>query len=111
MGLVEFFSFQWLTWQVPAGIGTFFDLTSSSFWIALICASAGAYVLSQQTTETGAFNFPVNLAALFLGAAVANWLGGGIALPLQPAMLVPVFYSLLGMCFVGLTIIWLVKKG
>lgn len=112
MGLVEFFSLEWLTWQgLPLGLGAFFDLTGSSFWIALICALGGAYLLSQQTRETGAFNFPVNLAALFVGALVANWAGQGIALSLQPAMLVSVFYSLAGMSFVGLTIIWLVKKG
>lgn len=112
MGLVDFFSFRWFTLPgLPPELAGFLGLTNSSFWIALICALAGAYMLSHKTADTGAFNFPVNLAALFLGAVLANWLGREIPLPLEPTVLVPAIFSLIGMSFVGLTIIWLVKKG
>jgi hypothetical protein len=110
MGLVEFFSFDWLPgW--PAGIDAFFDWTGMTFWIALVCAIAGAYILSQKTTEQGAFSFPINLGALFLGAVLANWIGRETALPLESGVHVSIILSLVGMSFVGLTIIWLVKKG
>jgi hypothetical protein len=112
MGIADFFSFGWLKWPgLPPGLDIFFNWTSSSFWIALISALAGAYLLSQKTADTGAFNFPVNLAALFFGAATANWIGRDVPLPLEATVQVPAILSMIGMCFVGLTIIWLVRRG
>jgi hypothetical protein len=109
MGLAEFFGFDWLA--LPRGLGGFFDMTSSRFWIALICALAGAYMLSQKTSDAGPFNFPVNLLAMFLGAALANWMGSGIELPLEPVVIYPTIMSLTGMSLVALSIIWIAKKG
>ncbi|HEX7260578.1 MAG TPA: hypothetical protein VF258_02090 [Luteolibacter sp.] len=109
MGLAEFFGFDWLA--LPAGLGGFFDMTSSRFWIAFICAVAGAYMLSQKTSEAGPFNFPVNLVAMFLGAALANWIRSGIQLPVDSIVIYPTIMSLTGMTLVALSIIWIAKRG
>ena len=109
MGLAEFFGFDWLA--LPAGLGGFFDMTSSRFWIAFICAVAGAYMLSQKTSEAGPFNFPVTLVAMFLGAALANWIGSGIQLPVDSIVIYPTIMSLTGMTLVALSIIWIAKRG
>jgi hypothetical protein len=110
MDLLEFFSFGWLKWP-GSGLDAFFDLTGASFWIAVICSLMGAYALSQRTADSGAFNFPVNLLALFFGAALANWLGKDVPLPLDQAVLVPAILSLTGISLVGLTILWVVKRA
>ena len=109
MGLAEFFGFDWLA--LPPGLGGFFDMTGSRFWIALICALMGAYMLSQKTSDAGPFNFPVNLVAMFLGAALANWMGGGVELPLEPIVIYPTIMSLTGMSIVALSIIWIARRG
>lgn len=109
MGLAEFFGFDWIA--LPVGLGGFFDMTSSRFWIALICALIGAYMLSQKTSDAGPFNFPVNLAAMFLGAALANWMGSSIELPLEPVVIYPTVMSLTGMSLVALSIIWIARRG
>jgi len=105
MGLAEFFGFDWLALPGWAGLGAFFDLTGSRFWIALICALAGAYMLSQKTSDAGPFSFPVNLLAMFMGAVLANWFGSGVELPLEPTVVYPTIMSLTGMCLVSLSII------
>ena len=109
MGLAEFFGFDWLA--LPVGLGGFFDMTSSRFWIALICAIAGAYMLSQNTSDAGPFSFPVNLAAMFFGAVAANWLGSGLEVPLDAAVIYPTILSLTGMSLVAMSIIWISKRG
>jgi hypothetical protein len=111
MGLAEFFGFDWLLPPGLAGLGGLFDLTSGRFWIALICALGGAYLLSQKTGDSGPFNFPVNLVALFLGAVLTNWFAGGIELPLEHRVVSPTIMSLTGMCLVALSIIWITKRG
>jgi hypothetical protein len=109
MGLAEFFSFGWLA--LPIGLGGFFDMTSSRFWIAFISALAGAYMLSQKTSDAGPFNFPVNLLAMFIGAVLANWIGSGLELPLDSVLIYPTIMSLTGMSIVALSIIWIAKRG
>lgn len=110
MPVVEFFTFEWLSWpSVP--FLTLFSWTSSTFWIALIFSLTGAYLVSERTKEAGAFNYPVNLVFLFLGASLANWLARDVPLPLDATVQVPAILSMIGMSFAGLTIIWIVKRG
>ena len=89
----------------------FLKIPTATFWVALLCAVIGAIILSRETSESGGFNYPINLAALFFGAIFANWLLADIPLPLEPRMQVPAVFSAIGMSFTALTILWIARRG
>jgi hypothetical protein len=90
---------------------SFLNIPTATFWVALLCAIIGAVILSRETSESGGFNYPINLAALFFGAIFANWLLADIPLPLEPRMQVPAVFSAIGMSFTAITILWIVRRG
>jgi hypothetical protein len=90
---------------------SFLNIPTATFWVALLCAIIGAVILSRETSESGGFNYPINLAALFFGAIFANWLLADIPLPLEPRMQIPAVFSAIGMSFTAITILWIVRRG
>jgi len=77
--------------------------------LSTLFSGAGAVILGEFTGSAGALTLPMNYAALFVGAMVANWALSGVALPIDPH-LQPMLITFGGMVVGALSMLWCVRS-
>ena len=86
------------------------SLPPESLPLSYICSGLGAIVLGKFTGSIGAITMPLNTAALFIGVILANWLLGGIDLPMDHQLQQPLLVTLIGMMLAAFAMMWWLKN-
>jgi hypothetical protein len=73
------------------------SLPDASLPISYLSSGAGALILGKFTGSVGSLTLPLNYSALLIGTVMANWLLGGIDLPLENQLQQPLLISTIGM--------------
>lgn len=77
--------------------------------LSTLFSGAGAVILGEFTGSAGALTLPMNFAALFVGAMMANWAFSGLALPMDQH-LQPMLITFGGMLIGAFSMLWCIKS-
>ncbi len=85
-------------------------LPPESVSMASLFSGAGAMILGKFTGGVGSLTLPLNYSAMFIGAIVANWLLGGIQLPMDQQLQQPMLITLGGMLLGAFAMMWWIQS-
>lgn len=74
--------------------------------LSTLFSGAGAVILEKFTGNVGALTMPMNYAALFVGALMANWAFSGLNLPMDQQLQQPMLITLGGMLIGAFSMLW-----
>lgn len=74
--------------------------------LSILFSGAGAVILEKFTGSVGALTMPMNYAALFVGALMANWAFSGLHLPMDQQLQQPMLITLGGMLIGSFSMLW-----
>jgi hypothetical protein len=81
-------------------------LPPESVSMSSLFSGAGAVILGKFTGSVGGLTMPLNYSAMFIGAVAANWLLGGIHLPMDQQIQQPMLITLGGMLIGAFAMMW-----
>ena len=92
--------------------GDFGEISAEELPLTLLCCMLGALILTKYTGSLGNLTLGVNFSALFIGAALSNWLLHGVDMRIDKLVAQPVIISVLGMTLASLIMMgWLQRDG
>jgi hypothetical protein len=97
-----------VTMDFPS-VSELFDLSflpPESVSMSSLFSGAGALILGKFTGGVGSLTLPINYSAMFIGAVAANWLLGGIQLPMDQQLQQPLLITLGGMLIGAFAMLW-----
>lgn len=86
-------------------------LPPESVSMSSLFSGAGAMILGKFTGGVGSLTLPLNYSAMFIGAVVANWLLGGIQLPMDQQLQQPMLITLAGMLIGAFSMMWWMQSN
>lgn len=90
----------------------FGEVSSDQMPLTLLCCMLGALILTKYTGSLGNLTLGVNFSALFIGAAISNWLFHGVDMQVDKLVAQPVIISVVGMTLASLVMMsWLQRDG
>ncbi|MGQ0486156.1 MAG: hypothetical protein ACT4SY_12495 [Hyphomicrobiales bacterium] len=81
-------------------------LPPESVSMSSLFSGAGTMILGKFTSGVGYLTMPLNYFAMFAGAVAANWLLGGIELPMDQQLQQPLLITLGGMLIGAFAMLW-----
>ncbi len=85
---------------------THISISDDALAVCLVFSGVGAAILAKFTGKIGEITIPLGFAVLFIGSFLANWLLGGINIPVMVRQQELLVYTILGMSFSSFTLLW-----